>query len=131
MSMFDDDNEDPFDEIVKQFFGEGSSRRGASKKNKIIESEEDERMIDFIEEGDNAYLVFELPGYRKEDVRVLLEGDNIEIVARRKVSESVPSYLANRFNSGVEFKKNLPKSLRKKKMNWTFNNGVLEVEFKK
>ena len=131
MSMFDDDNEDPFDEIVKQFFGEGNARRGTSRKNKIVESEEDERMIDFVEDEKNSYVVFELPGYRKEDVRVVVEGGNIEVIARRKVGESVPGYLANRLNSGIELKKPLPKNMAKKKYDWTFNNGVLEVVFTK
>ncbi len=131
MGFFDDDNEDPFEDIVKQFFGENNINRGNSRKNRIIESEEDERMIDFIEDDKNAYVVFELPGYRKEDVRVIVEDNEIEVIARRKVGESVSDYLANRLNSGIELKKPLPKNLKKKKFSWDLNNGVLEVKFVK
>jgi HSP20 family molecular chaperone IbpA len=131
MGFFDENNEDPFDEIVKQFFGENNVRRGASHKNKIIENEEDERMIDFVEDENNAYVIFELPGYRKEDIRVVVEDGEIEVIARRKTGESVPSYLANRLNNGIELKKPLPKHLKKKKFSWDLNNGVLEVVFTK
>jgi HSP20 family molecular chaperone IbpA len=129
MGFFDD--EDPFEDIVKQFFGDSSFSRQRTKKNKIIESEEDERMIDFIETNDKAFLIFELPGYRKEDIRIIVESGNIEIIARRKVSEEVPAYLAARLNNGIELKKPLPKNLKNKKYAWTFNNGILEVVFKK
>jgi hypothetical protein len=40
--------------------------------------------------------------YRKEDVRVIVEDNEIEVIARRKVGESVSDYLANRLNSGIE-----------------------------
>lgn len=132
MGFFDENSDDPFDEVIRQFFGDQArvSTR-TSKKNRIIESEEDERMIDFIEYDKDAYVIFDLPGYRKEDVRVLIESDEIEVIARRKTSESVPNYLSNRLNSGIELKKPLPKNLKKKKHSWTFNNGVLEVKFEK
>ncbi len=132
MGFFDEDNGDPFDEMIRQFFGDQTKvSTRTSRKNKIIEGEEDERMIDFIEDDKNTYVIFDLPGYRKEDVRVLVEGEEIEVIARRKVGESVPNYLANRLNSGIELKKPLPKNLKKKKYFWTFNNGVLEVVFEK
>lgn len=132
MSFFDNNSDDPFDEIVRQFFGDSArvSRR-VSNGNRIIEGEEDERMIDFVEDDKKAYVVFDLPGYREEDVRVVIEGNDIEVIARRKVLESVPGYLASRLNSGIELKKPLPKGLGKKKYSWTFRNGVLEVIFEK
>jgi len=131
MSFFDEEGDDPFEDIVKQFFGEGNIRRGTSRKNKMIESEEDERMIDFVEDEENAYVIFELPGYRKEDVRIVVEDGEIEVIARRKTAEGVSGYIAGRLNNGIELKKPLPKNLKKKKYELNFNNGILEVVFRK
>lgn len=132
MGFFDEDGNDPFDEVIRQFFGDGARvTTRTTRRNQMIESEEDERMIDFIEDDKNAYVIFDLPGYRKEDVRVLIEGDEIEVIARRKDPENIPNFLFNRLNSGIELKKPLPKNLEKKKHSWTFNNGVLEVTFEK
>ena len=55
MGFFDDD---PFDDIVREFFG-GSPVRGRKRQN-VIKNEEDDRVIDFIEERDKVYLIFEL-----------------------------------------------------------------------
>lgn len=125
--MIGDDN---FDDIVRQFFGNSANING-SRKNQIIEGESDERMIDFVETDTEAFLIFEMSGYRKEDVRVELTKTEIEVIARRKVGESVVEYLAQKLSAGMEIRKPLPKFLSKKKMDWTLNNGILECKFKK
>lgn len=65
MSFFDDN---PFDSIVREFFGE-NPRRGYRRRN-IIRGEDEEQVIDLIESDDKVYLIFELSGYNEEDIFV-------------------------------------------------------------
>lgn len=127
MSFFDDD---PFEDIMKSFFGQ-SSGYTRDRSNEMISGEQDERMIDFIETDDDAFVVFELPGYRKEDVNVDVTKSEIIVSAKRKVGESVASYLVQKLSNGIELTKPLPKSLHKKKYELNFSNGVLELRFRK
>ena len=122
MSFFDDD---PFEDMMKDFF----QRSSRQQSNEVISGEQDERMIDFIETEKKIFLVFELAGYRKEDAKVNVSKNEIEIVVKRKVEESVPDYLAQKLNRGIQLKKPLPKFLNKKRYSWTFKNGVLEIQF--
>lgn len=128
MSFFDDDDND-FEDIMNNFFGQNLRQRQGS--NEIIGGEQDERMIDFIETKNEAFLVFELPGYRKEDVKIEISRTEIKITARRKVGESVAEYLAQKLSRGIELIRPLPKSLSKKKYELNFSNGVLELRFRK
>ena len=128
--MIDDEN-DPFEEIVRQFFGENNGARPRARRSKFVENEEESREIDFLETDDKTFVVFELAGYRKEDVRVVVEDSEIIVVARRKAEESVPGYLSEKLNRGIEIKKTLPKFLKNKKFTWTVKNGILEVIFTK
>jgi HSP20 family molecular chaperone IbpA len=125
MGFFDDDS---FEDFVDEFFNRGS---GHQRDNGVISGEQDERMIDFIETGDDVFIIFELPGYSKEDVRVNVSKDEIEVVAKKKVGESVADYLVHKLSSGVELRKPLPKSLSKKRYELNFKNGVLELRFRK
>ncbi|MEN7982472.1 MAG: Hsp20/alpha crystallin family protein [Nanoarchaeota archaeon] len=125
MSFFDDDN--GFEDIMNNFFGQNSGYR--QRNNEVISGEQDERMIDFIETDKDVFLIFELPGYQKEDVRVEVSKNEIKVVARRKVGESVADYLAHKLSNGIELIKPLPKSLGKKKYELNFSNGVLELRF--
>jgi HSP20 family molecular chaperone IbpA len=126
MGFFDDD---PFEDFVNQFFNRDAGyQRG---ENEMISGESDERMIDFIETDNDVFIIFELPGYSKEDVEVSVDKAEIEVVAKKKVGESVVPYLAHKLSSGVELRKPLPKSLQKKKHELNFKNGILELRFKK
>jgi len=125
MSFFDDD---PFEDFVNQFFNRSS---GYQNDNEVISGEQDERMIDFIDTDKDVFIVFELPGFSKEDVKVDILKTEIHVVARKKVGESVANYLAHKLGNGVELRKPLPKSLNNKKPQLNFKNGMLELRFKK
>ena len=125
MSFFDDD---PFEDFVNQFFNRSSSSQSS---NGMISGEQDERTIDFIETDKDVFIIFELPGYNKEDVLVEITKGDIEVIAKKKVGESVADYLSHKLSSGVELRKPLPKFLQKKKYELNFKNGVLELRFKK
>jgi HSP20 family protein len=125
MGLFDDD----FDSIVREFFGEKSPGRIAQRK--VISGEDEERNLDFIETPENFFVVFEIPGYDKENVQVEIKGSEIIIQANKKCSEKVEDYLAKRLNQGIKIIKMLPKGIKTKKFEHTFKNGVLEIKFRK
>lgn len=109
MSFFDDT--DPFEDIVNQFFG---NRRRISRGYKT--QEENEENTYTIEEKDYIYIIIEVPGYQKEDIKV----DANERVLRIKV---------NKKKSQEEIQKEIPQRASPKKFSYTYTNGILEVKF--
>ena len=126
MDFFDED--DPFGDIVRDFFGQKPNLHSSEN---IIKGEDDERIIDFIEIKDRLFLVFELPGYSKKDIKVEIKKREIEIIAKKNNFENVQEYLARKLSGGEYFKKILPSFVNHKKVNHTFKNGVLEIYFEK
>ena len=123
MGFFDDD---PFEEIMKEFFGDTKRRR---KTNGFIEGEREERVIDIVDSDKKVYLIFELPGFEKKDILITVKGRIIEINATKHSMEKVKSYLTKKLGSGVTISKNLPQSVNPKKFTYTINNGILEIVF--
>jgi len=119
-------NDDPFEDIVREFFG-GKNRENSEKN--FLSGEEEERKIDFIETDKKVFLVFELPGYNKEDIKVNISGINLEVSAQKKCSESVAEYMAQKLEQKVKIIKTLPSFLKRKKYSYIIKNGVLEINF--
>ena len=124
MNFFDDD---PFENIVREFFGQRPGRE--RKTNGIISGEEEERVIDFLETPKKIFLIFEIPGYNKEDVNIKVDKRQIEIIVKKKNTENVQTYLSQKLKRGVCFKKLIPQAANSNKFNYTFKNGVLEIIF--
>ena len=126
MSFFDDD---PFESIMRDFFGQSPAR--GRRKDAIIEGEEEERVIDFVEDGEKVYLVFELSGYGEKDIIVSVKGKELEIKAQKSSREDIQDYLAEKMHIGVFIRKNLPNFINPKNFSHTVKNGILEVAFSK
>ena len=125
MDFFDDD---PFESIVREFFGRGETETSG---NRFIRGEDEERTIDFIKTRDKIFLIFEIPGYSKEDIEVNVKKGEIEIRAKRKDLGKIQGYLSQKLGKGVYFRRTLPKYANEKKLNFTFRNGILEVAFER
>ena len=128
MGFFDND---PFEEIVREFFGDSSIRK--RRTSPIIHGEEEDRVVDVIENDDKIYLIFELPGYNLKDITVSIDNNVLEIYAKKKNCDlsSVQNYLSQKLCDGVFIKKTLPKFVNSKSFNHTLNNGILEISFNK
>lgn len=124
MNFFD---EDPFEEIIREFFRE-SPIRG---EKKFIRGENEDRIIDFIEDDDKIYLIFEIPGYNEEDVSVSVVGKNLEISAKKSNKEAIQDYIKQKLKQGILIKKELPLIINKNSMTYHVTNGVLEIIFNK
>lgn len=120
-------SDDPFEDIFEEFFGK---RRGIRREH-FIRGEEEERVIDFLEDEKNIYLVFELPGYEEEDVFVNVKGKTIEISVEKKNLEGVKEYLARKLSEGIRYIRNLPAGVDGKNFNHSLKNGILEIKFNK
>lgn len=127
MGFFDDDN-DPFEEIVREFFGGAPSK---ISQQEFTRGEYEDRTIDFIETDKKIILVFEISGYNKEDINVTVKKDKIEIIARKNNLENIQGYLSQKLRQGVHIKKIIPKKIHDKKFSYTCKNGILEIIFDK
>ena len=125
-------NDDPFEDIVREFFGKPGGR---SNGNVFIRGEEEDRNIDFVEFDDFVFLVFELPGYSEDDVSVKVKGSDLVIDCSKNSSAcksgNVQDYLSGKLCRGESIKKILPKFVNPKNFKKSMKNGVLELRFKK
>lgn len=127
MGFFQDD---PFEDIVREFFGEAPARRG-KRREQFIKGEDEDRSIDFVEDDKKIYLVFELPGYEEKDISIAVEGNGLEISAQKSNGEQIRDYLHQKLRNGMSIKKDLPNIVKGKKFSHTIRNGILEVVFDK
>jgi len=123
---FFDEEDNSFENIVREFFEETRPGRTSSSRD-FLKSEKEERFIDYIEEENFAYFVFELFGYSKEDIKVEIENGFVELIAKRKNLENVQDYLIPKLSKGMKIRKKIT-GLKIKKYGWTFKNGILEVK---
>ncbi|MFH1425599.1 MAG: Hsp20/alpha crystallin family protein [archaeon] len=126
MSIFDDD---PFENILEGFFGRPP--RQSRNKEQFIRGEEEDRVIDFVEDGSKVYLVFELTGYTEKDVLVVVKNNELQINAQKRNGDKVQDYLMQKLHNGVLINKALPKFINPKKFSHTMRNGILEVVFER
>ena len=127
MGFFEDN--DHFENIVRELFGGGASRIGRDNYEEIIESEKEERVIDFIQDENYIYLIFELPGYDERDISISIKSRELEIIAKKRKMGEVQNYLIQKLNNGLFIKKNLPNFIKTKNFKHTIKNGVLEIVF--
>ena len=88
---------------------------------------------DIYEENDQLVMKTELPGIKREDVNVTLQGDRLTIKAEKKeaVAEDVTCYAHER-QYGQYFRSvTLPFPVKEDKISATFENGVLELRLSK
>jgi len=126
MGFFDDN--DPFEGIMREFFGGSPTTRS---RRQFIRGEEEDRNIDFVEDERKVYLIFELPGFREKDISLEIKGKDLEISAQKKNGESMQDYLGQKLRQGIVIKKKLPNIVNPKNSFHTIRNGILEIVFNK
>ena len=125
MGLFD---EDPFEDLVREFLGDSSYKR---QRKKFITGEDEDRIIDFIDDEEYIYLIFELPGFSEKDISVEVRGRELEIYSKKSNSEAVQDYLHQKLTQGVQLKKQIPSFVSPKNFKYTMRNGILEIIFLK
>ncbi len=118
-------NNDPFEDMISQFFGQRGVRKSRAKREI-----EEEQNTQFIEEEDYVYLIMELPGYSEKDITISLDEDTISVSAKAKQIVS-QEYLAQKQKEGMTIEQIIPENIKIKNFKKTFRNGILEVTFEK
>ena len=127
MGFFGDN--DQFEDIIREFLGDSNSRIRRDDYEEIIGGEVEEGIIDFIEDENYIYLIFELPGYDEKDILISIKGRKLEIIAKKRNNVEVQNYLTQKLNTGFFIKKNLPSFIKTKNFKHTVKNGILELVF--
>ncbi len=119
-------NNDPFEDMINQFFGNSTRVRKSRVKREI----EEEQNTQFIEEENYVYLIIELPGYTEKDINISVDDDTINVSAKTK-QVVAQDYLAQKQKEGITIEQIIPENIKTKNFKKTFRNGILEVTFEK
>ena len=88
------------------------------KKGKVVVSDETEPMVDVLEHDDEVWVIADIPGVEKDQIKVSVAGRTVTIRAdgdKRKYYKEVE----------------LPTEVDPNSAKATYKNGVLEIKFKK
>ena len=119
MSFFG--NED-FDEMVKGFFGgsSGNFKTSSQRKGKMP--------VNKIESDKNIYFVFDFSNENNLDVKIE-EKSRVNEYGEKIYGKNKVLGIVSSSQKIAEY--TLPEKIKIKTMEYTFNNGILEVSFKK
>jgi len=85
-------------------------------------------------DSENEWIIEVLvPGYKKEDLKVTLEGDLLKIRSTKETSESKPKYLKKSFRVPTEISETirLPESYSKDGIEANVESGILTITIPK
>lgn len=128
-------NDDPFENIVKEFFGNSIVKQGRSRLEEDFEedSEEYETVkkaygntgripVKKVSDSKKIYFLFDFSGEEKIKVKTkrLSQGNNrtIDVLEIAQTNKRIGEFI-------------LPEKIKTKNMASTINNGILEVSFEK
>lgn len=114
---------DPFSGI-EDLFNQLSQGRMHSTSNY---SQQSQSLLSTIEAKNKTYLIFDFSGKELEDVKIS-KNESSGYLSSEGINQK---FLNIKLKNSMEMKFELPGSLSKKAMEYTFKNGILEVSFKK
>lgn len=119
---------DPFDDLFRGFFVRPVDFNNAQQSTPSIK-------MDVKEEGDHYLVHAELPGVNKEDIHVVVDGNQVSISAEvkqeKEVKESDRVLRAERYFGKVARSFQLGQDIDDAKAAAKFNDGVLELTLPK
>ena len=118
---------DPFDDIFRGFFVRPVEMGSPTEAPTI--------KVDVKEKGGDYLVHAELPGIRKEDIHVNIDGPTVSIIAERKqekdVKEGERTLRTERYFGKVSRSFQLGQDIDEDKSSAKFNDGVLELTLPK
>ncbi len=90
--------------------------------------------LDVLEDKDNYFILAELPGLKREDIKVSLEDGTLTISGERKTetrSEDTSVHRVERFSGRFERSITLPATVSAEKVKATYTDGVLTLTLPK
>ena len=119
---------DPLDDLFRGFFVRPVDFNGTTQQPPTIK-------MDVKEQGDNYLVHAELPGVKKEDIHVVVDGSQVSISAESKreneVKEGDRVLRSERYFGSVSRSFQLEQELDDTKAVAKFNDGVLELTLPK
>src|SRR3989304_6435039 len=129
-----------FEEIMnrmfEEFWGRPSRRRllPSGERGAVVPAEYREPFIDVIETDKEVIATAEMPGLEKQDIKINLTEDRLEISAETKHEEKKEEkgYLYKERRSGSYYRAiSLPSPVDPDTSKASYNNGVLEIKMPK
>lgn len=128
-----------FEEMMNRMFEEfwGRPRRRllpSGERGEIVPAEHREPFIDVIETDKEVIATAEMPGLEKEDVKINLTEDRLEISAEAKQEEKreEKGYVYRERRSSSYYRAiSLPSSVNPDNSKASYKNGVLEIKMPK
>lgn len=114
-----------FDQLIDRFFG---------YNNEKLDYSTSLPPVNLFEGKDNYKIELAIPGFKKEDVEMILEKNVLTVKSKQenKNNENTDDYFRREFNySSFERSFTLPKTADLDSINAKFNNGVLEIAINK
>ena len=119
---------DPFDDIFRGFFVRPVDFNSAQNQPPSIK-------MDVKEQDDNYLIHAELPGVKKEDIHVVVDGNQVSISAETKQEKEVKEgdriLRSERYFGKVSRSFQLERDIDDSKASAKFNDGVLELTLPK
>ncbi len=127
-----------FEEIMnrmfEEFWGRPSRRLLPSGERAVVPSEYRQPSIDIVETDKEIIATAEMPGLEKQDIKINLTEDNLEISAETKHEEEKKEkgYVYRERRSGSYYRSiSLPSPVDPDKSKASYNNGILEIKMPK
>jgi len=116
--------------IFDDFFDMGMFPRQGRLQKRWLEGGEWSPVVDIIDHKDKIIAKAELPGVKKEDIKITLSENILTIRGERKKEEEVKKedyYCCERVHGSYSRTIALPVDIEKENITSSFENGVLEI----
>jgi HSP20 family protein len=119
-----------FDELFSDFFNRGGWQVPTAELSSAVRAR-----MDVVDKGDRYVAMFDLPGVRKEDINITIEGPRVSISAEAKgekeVTNGEKALHTERYASSYARSFELPAEVTEEGAEAAFENGVLKLTLPK
>lgn len=128
--------EETMNRMFENFWGRPASRHllSSGESGAIVPAENREPFIDLAENDKEITATAEMPGLEKQDIKINVTEDRLEIAAETKKEEKKEEkgYIYRERQSGSYYRAiSLPSPVDPEGSKATYNNGVLEIKMPK
>ena len=128
--------EEMMNRMFENFSGKTTSRRllSSGERGAVVPSEYREPFIDLVESDKEIIATAEMPGLEKQDIKINVTEDMLEISAETKQEEKKEEkgYIYRERRSGSYYRAiSLPSPVDPDNSKATYENGVLEIKMPK
>ena len=128
--------EETMNRMFENFWGRPASRRllSSGERGAIVPAENREPFIDLVENDKEITATAEMPGLEKQDIKINVTEDRLEISAEIKQEEKKEEkgYIYRERRSGSYYRAiSLPSPVDPENSKATYNNGILEIKMPK